>query len=276
MPLRTPKFLDTDTLFALAEYAGLEVPLQQEITERTTQNRQGGGRFGLGSTHAGAELGREVEVQRSYTLAPREKAAVSRVIDQIIEGGHAEAPREGLPLQKDLPLVLEGTARLTTASVAGKLLYVALQAIRASEVSLDQLTSGSMPDSVGERLKDVYLGNEMVPIPMLFELDGSGVDPRVLVSLRPGHFVDSVEPDHVEGEVGLLGTVETLVADGDFTSAEKWLLHGWEWLMKRKLMTSMDDAVAVLAESLDIELRDDDVQAFIAGPAVVVDAVAVY
>jgi hypothetical protein len=133
-----------------------------------------------------------------------------------------------------------------------------------------------MPHAFGDSLKRVYLGNELVPMPMLFELEGSGLESRVLVSLRPGHFVDTAAPDHVEGEIGLLGTVETLVAEGQFTSAEKWLLHGWEWLMKRTLMTSMDDSVAALAKSLDIDLPEDDVQTYIEGPAVVVDAVAVY
>ncbi|WP_454729516.1 hypothetical protein [Cellulosimicrobium protaetiae] len=78
MPLRTPKFLDTETFFALAEYAEVQVPLQQEITERTVKNRKGGGKVGLGKTEVGGERGTEVEIQTSYTLAPNQKAAVSR------------------------------------------------------------------------------------------------------------------------------------------------------------------------------------------------------
>ncbi|MFE5309525.1 hypothetical protein [Isoptericola sp. NPDC056605] len=250
--------------------------MAQEITERTTKARKGTGRVGPRAAQLGGESGSEVEIQTSYTLQPREKAAVSKVLDGLVAGNHVELPRGDLPLHKDLPLVLEGTARLTTASIAGKLLYVALQAIQSSETSLDDLVSAKMPDSVAQGLKNVYLGNELVPMPMLFELESTGLEPRVLLSLRPGHFVDQAVPDHVEGEVGVLGTVETLVYDDAFTSAEKWLLHGWEWLVKRTLMTTMDDTVASLANSLDVDLPVDDVQAYIQGPAVVVDAVAVY
>ncbi|MBE7702073.1 hypothetical protein H9623_17420 [Oerskovia sp. Sa1BUA8] len=276
MPLRTPKFLDVETLFALAEYADVGVPLQQEITERTMKNRKGGGKLGFKGSELGGERGTEIEVQTSYTLAPNQKAAVSKVLDQLSHGGHVQAPSAGLALHKDTALVLEGAAHLTTASVAGKLLYVALQAIRSSATSLEDLTSGQMPTGVEEALKAVYLGNELVPVPTLFELEGCGLEPRVLVSVRPGHFVDDAAADQVEGEIGLVGTVESLIEEDDFLNTEKWLLHGWEWLMKRTLMTSMDDMVAGLSKSLAIDLPADDVQAFIPGPAVVIDAVAIY
>lgn len=276
MPLRTPKFLDAETLFALAEYAEMDVPLQQEITERTVKNRKGGGKLGFGKSEVGGERGTEVEVQTSYTLAPNQKAAVSKVLDRLIAEEHVVSASGDTTLHKDLPLVLEGTAHLTTASVAGKLLYVVLQAIRSAETSLDDLKSGQMPAGVEEALKGVYLGNQLVPVPTLFEVQGTGLQPRVLLSVRPGHFVDAAAPDHLEGEIGLVGTVEALVADEDFLNAEKWLLHGWEWMVKRTLMTTMDDMVAGLSKALDVDLPADDIQAYIPGPAVVIDAVVVY
>jgi hypothetical protein len=46
--------------------------------------------------------------------------------------------------------------------------------------------------------------------------------------------------------------------------------------MKRMLMTTMDDVVGNLAASVNIDLPVDDVQAWIEGPAVVIDAVMVY
>jgi hypothetical protein len=276
MPLRTPKFLDTETFFALAEYADVPVPLQQEITERTVKNRKGGGKVAIAGTGLGGERGSEVEVQTSYTLAPNHKAAVSKTLDHLLRDGHLAAASSDLRLQKDLPVVLEGSGRLTTASVAGKLLYVALQIVGSSEVRLDELTSGQMPPGAEEMLKAVYLGNELVPVPTLFELENTGLESRVLLSVRPGHFVDAATPEHIEGEIGVVGTVEAIVAEGAFVNSEKWLLHGWEWLMKRMLMTTMDDVVGSLAASVDIDLPVDDVQAWIGGPAVVIDAVMVY
>lgn len=198
------------------------------------------------------------------------------MLDKLIADEHVVAASSGTTLHKDLPLTLEGTAHLTTASVAGKLLYVVLQAIRSAETSVEDLKSGQIPADVERSLQSVYLGNELVPIPTLFEVQGTGLQTRVLLSVRPGHFVDAASPDHIEGEIGFLGTVEALVGEEDFLNTEKWLLHGWEWMVKRTLMTSMDEMVAGLSKALKIDLPADDVQAYITGPAVVLNAVAVY
>ncbi|MFJ1511850.1 hypothetical protein [Cellulosimicrobium funkei] len=276
MPLRIPKFLDTETFFALADYADIEVPLEQEITERTVKNRKGGGKLGFGNSEVGGERGSEIEVQTSYTLAPNQKAAVSKVLDKLVVTNEVFTASDDAVPVKDRPYVLEGTAQLTTASIVGKIFYVLLQAIASAETSLEDLQAAKMPASVQEGLKSVYLGNELVPIPTLFEVKGTGLEQRVLLSVPPGHFVDAAAPDHIEGEIGLLGTVETLVDDGEFINAEKWLLHGWEWIVRRNLMVKMDDTVAGLAKALNIDLPVDDVQALIPGPAIVLNAVAIY
>lgn len=57
--------------------------------------------------------------------------------------------------------------------------------------------------------------------------------------------------------------------DDRYFSAVEWLLHDWEYLMRR-IMTQIKDVV----EKLDVEMPADDVRAHIAGPAIVVDAIA--
>lgn len=63
--------------------------------------------------------------------------------------------------------------------------------------------------------------------------------------------------------------------DGYF-SAEEWLLHGYEHLYRRLLMTQVNDVVSKLVSDLDLDLPADDVHGFISGPAVVVDRIVVY
>lgn len=46
--------------------------------------------------------------------------------------------------------------------------------------------------------------------------------------------------------------------------------------MRRQLMMQIGDVVKDLVDKLDLELPAEDVHAFIQGPAVVVDAVALY
>lgn len=61
-----------------------------------------------------------------------------------------------------------------------------------------------------------------------------------------------------------------------YLSTEDWLLLDWEYLMKRLLMTEISDKVRELVDTLKIDLPAKDVHAWITGPAVILDAVAVY
>lgn len=61
-----------------------------------------------------------------------------------------------------------------------------------------------------------------------------------------------------------------------FLSAEEWLLHDWEHMMRRKMMVIMEKVVREMVDHLDLDLPAEDVHAYIKGPAIVVDAVALY
>jgi hypothetical protein len=61
-----------------------------------------------------------------------------------------------------------------------------------------------------------------------------------------------------------------------FLSSEEWLLHDWEHLMKRMLMTRISQEIQNLVNAFELELPADDVKAWLEGPAILVDVVAVY
>ena len=46
--------------------------------------------------------------------------------------------------------------------------------------------------------------------------------------------------------------------------------------MRRTLMTRIDEMVADLVAAFDVDLPNDDVRAYFTGPAIVLDAIAVY
>jgi hypothetical protein len=83
--------LDTDTLLGHADYHEVEVPQREEIVEKTTNRRSGGGKLklGAGGMGAGAEASRgsDVERQSTYSLESNSKAKISKVIDSLIEMG---------------------------------------------------------------------------------------------------------------------------------------------------------------------------------------------
>lgn len=274
MALRSPIYLDIDTLLSHAEYNDIEVPRQTGIVERTVRSRSGGGSIGISGSSVNATLGRDIERQSTYSLMPTEKATVSKVIDVLTRTNAIKVSPDGdTVLSKDDLVEIEGSTRITAASLAGKMFYVLRRFLDSVE---DVHDLGD--DFPLEQFKQVYLQNELLPIPILLELTGSDLPQKVYVNVRPDHFIEASSADRVEGEVRVLGTVSRLVAGGDegYFSAEEWLLHDWEYIMRRKLMAEIGNTVQDLTEQLELDLPDDDVHGYITGPAVIVDAIALY
>ena len=278
MALRRPVYLDIETLMALCDYHGLDMPRLTDVVEKAVKKRSGNAKASFGGIGAGGELGKDVELQSSFTIAPTEKASVSKVIDGLLAGEHTVPASHDAVLKKDDIVEVEGLVRLTAASLAGKMLYILRKYLESTDQDIRQVDFTGMAPEVMTLLQSVYLRNELVPIPVLVDVVGTGLAPRVLVNLRPNLFVDSATSDQIEGDRRILGTVRRLVAEGDdgYVSTEDWLLPDWEYLIKRLLMTEISDKVQEIVNSLKIDLPAKDVHAWIKGPAVVLDAVAVY
>lgn len=281
MALRSPIYLDTETLLAHADYYDIDLPRQADIVEKSVRRRSGGGKLnvpGLGA--ADASVGRDVEFQSSYRLEPREKATVSKVIDGLINEGAVRVEPDGdTPLSKDDLVEIEGTTRITAASLAGKMFYIfrrLMDIVEGDPQDIFDLDVDDVP--IVEQLKQVYLRNELLPLPILLELTGANLPQRVYVSVPPDHFVDAASANRIEGELRVLGSVSHLIDDSDdgYLSAERWLLHDWEYLIKRKLMLQVGDVVKDLVEKLDLDLPAEDVHCYISGPAIVIEAIALY
>lgn len=279
MALRRPVYLDAETLMALADYHDLGVARLTEVVEKAIKKRSASAKASWGGVlSGGGELGRDVEMQTSYTIAPREKASVSKVIDELVAGGYTVETSPEATLKKDDIVEVEGQVRLTAASLAGKMLYVLRKYLEATDQDIQDLDFTDIAPEVMTLFQSVYLGNELVPIPLLVEVAGTTLAPRVLVNLHPNLFVEAAMVDQIEGERRVLGTVRNLVHEGHegYLSTEEWLLSGWEYLLKRLLMTQISGKLEEMVDTLDIDLPAKDVHSWVQGPAVVIDAVAIY
>ena len=77
----------------------------------------------------------------------------------------------------------------------------------------------------------------------------------------------------------VLGSVYRIVPEGDFRVTDEWLLYGWEFMMRRIMMAQIQDDLQSVTQQLcrlGLDLPGDDVHAYISGPAVVIDAIALY
>ncbi len=277
MPLRSPLYLDLETLTALAEYHEVEVPRAEEIVERTVRKRSGRASAAVAGIGGAVEGGRDVEVQRSYSLTPKDKVVVSRAIDELVREGHVSQLDDQTRLQRGTWVEVEGVARMTTASLVGKLLYVLRDALQSSDVDMSNLEFADVAPDVLKRAKEVYIGGELVPMPILLEIAPAAHDTaRVYVSLEPGLFVDDAAQERIEGAVTILGVVDRVIPADEYFSAEQWILHGYEWLLRRLLLPRVDDVARQLVDSLTLDLPADDVSAYFSGPAIVIKGTALY
>lgn len=280
MALRSPIYVDTETLLSQAEYHDIVVPYQAEIVEKSIRRRSGGGKIGVSVIGIDASTGTDVEQQSTYTMTPREKATTSKVIDSLIlAGAIIVAPDADTAFTKDQLVEIEGTTRITAASLAGKMFHILRRVMGDAQGDIDALLDLDIHDvRIMEQLRQVYLQNELLPLPILLELSGSDLPQKVYVNVRPDHFLEAASVNRIEGDLRVLGSVIGLVGGDDdgYLSAEPWLLHDYEYMLRRRLMLDIGDIVKDLVEKLELDLPTQDVHAYISGPALIVDAIAVY
>ncbi|MEU9900047.1 hypothetical protein ACIBCS_43365 [Streptomyces phaeochromogenes] len=274
--------MDLETLLSQAEYHDINVPVAQDIVETTVSKRSGGGKAGFGAIALNGSAGSDFQFQSTYSLAPREKATVSKVIDGLIrEKAVRVNPTGDEALSKDTLVEIEGTARITAASVMSKVFFLFRRLMLARDINdLNELANLDVEDAdVAEEIRRVYLQNELLPLPVLLELSGSAMPHKVYVNVRPDFFIDEASADRLEGDLRVLGSVSRLVPEGDYRVTDEWLLHGWEFMTRRIMMAQIQDDLERVTQQLQrlgLDVPDDDVHAYISGPAVVIDAIALY
>ncbi|MGT2533130.1 DUF6414 family protein [Streptomyces nojiriensis] len=282
MALRSPSFLDLETLLSQAEYHDIDVPRSQEIVETSVRKRVGEGKAGIGVFALNGSAGSDFQYQSTYSLQPREKATVSKVIDELIRQKAVRVnPAGDSALSRDVLVEIEGTARITAVSVLSKVFFVFRRLMLARGINdLNELASLDLQDAgVAEEIQRVYLQNELLPLPVLLEVSGSSLPHKAYVNVRPDFFIDQASADRLEGDLRVLGTVSALIPAGDYRVTDEWLLNGWEFMMRRIMMAQIQDDLQEVTrqlERLGLNLPGDDVHAYISGPAVVINAIALY
>jgi hypothetical protein len=164
MALRTPIYLDMETLLAHAEYCEIAVPQKEDIVEKITRQGSARATAGVSGIGLGGSVGKDVEYQTSYSLTPRHKAIVSKSIDALIAGGHTTSPAPNTVLSKDQLIEVEGISRVTTASMAGKMFHLLLRVLKESSTTVENLDFDALGPEFMEQFKSIYLGNELLPI----------------------------------------------------------------------------------------------------------------
>ena len=266
MSMRNPIYLDQGLLQNIADYLGVDYPVETKIRELGARERSGGVELGLPGVPIGAKGGgaRSDEVERTYEAPVRPVRILNDVLDAAIEAGDVKrvvGDPNVVIARRDL-IEIDGTGTLSAISEVGQLFDQFLPAM----VSMPGIASpgGPPPDLL---LK--LFSNESGKRPLLFDFDSPGSPVSICIQLDTEWFHGNATSDDLVGDVTVFGTVDQLVAEGEKLNLERFLMPGANRAARRmtgpEVLTGLMEKMGAANTTLELE-----------GPAWLVRPVAVF
>lgn len=271
MPLRSPVYLDIDLLVDVADYLGLDYPVETKVRETGARERSGSAGVAVPGTSLGVKgaMASTNEVERTYETPVRPVKVLNEVIDRALlaqdlldfTGGANEV---GAVSRRSL-VQIEGVARLSAASDGAQVLSGFMSMVEDPQLA-QFLNTGDTPLGLMQELLGGATGEE----PVLFELDTDTVPVAVLFELQPGLFHRSAGMEDISGDLTLFALVDQLVPEGSELDLVRFLLPGANRAARRTLgREQLDDLLSKMP-------NQTGGKAVVEGPAWLLKPVAVY
>lgn len=274
MGFRNPKYLDVPMLLNVADYYGIELPPDAEVTRRTVDQRRGHAGVGKG-LDIGAEKGTEREITEVFNTQARPVRAMNDVIDALLQDGNvvdfasAEAP---VTSQRDL-LQVEGALSLHPATEMGAILGAVLPSL------FDQLAAGNDdPVLDASQLARLLTGQDSPPnVPYIFELDHEhqAATGPIFVLTQPSFLFDPATMDDLDDDSTVFASVERVIGIDRTYSLEKYLLPGLNRTARRAIgEKDVGEMLGSFSELMGKDMGLSEIT--IKGPALLVRAIAIF
>jgi hypothetical protein len=271
MAFRNPIYLNSETLRNLADYHGIELQTDAQVTRRSLDER---------SRKAGVNRGLELgagktstdEVTEVYTTQIRPVRAMNDVIDQLIRDESltdlVEDPDKAV-VQRDV-VQIEGSLTLSPVTEIGAMM-TSLMPMMLGAVADSPENPAFDPRMIGQ----VVMTNQGQAALHVLEMDTTTSGGNVYVLAEPQHMFGSATPDDLEGELTIFGTVDRLVAPGASYSLERHLLPGLSRTARRLLhKEGIPKLLAGFESVVGRELQASEIA--ISGPALLITPIAAY
>lgn len=264
---RIPVYLDIDVLVPLANYHGIEVMVDVEVSERMLRSgaANGGGKFRTGVFDAEAGGAKTTESERTESRVVRDApaSALNRLIDSLFKSGDVKTDTGDVARRNVVEL--DAHWEISPATDAGALL-TSLFGAAAQNPALVQ--SASPPP---ELLSAIMRPDEQGTV-ILGRDSNSDEEAAVVVLANRENVVGSWTADDLEGDRTVLGIVESFVPEGKDFELSKHLLTGVPRALRRN--TNAVDLLRSVATQMGSVVDADSL--VVPGPVVLIRAVAVY
>lgn len=271
MAFRNPLYLNLELLQNVADYYGIELPADAQVTRRTSDERRG--RAGLSrGVDVGRETGSTDEVTEVYTTTVRPVRVMNDVIDALLgDSDLVDLTSDPSVSVKQRDVVqIDGRISLSPVTEIGALMATLLPLL------MDQVASGGdLEDLDATSLGEAVLGSGAQNFVHVFELDDAGTPFANFILLNPPHLFGSATTDDIDGDVTAFATVDRVVTHGRIFSLERHLLPGLNRIARRAMGTSgLADLLDGASEMLGRPVDESTIS--IHGPAVLLTPIAIY
>ncbi|MDV8002832.1 hypothetical protein [Rhodococcus sp. IEGM 1408] len=264
---RIPVYLDLDVLVPLANYHGIEVLVDVEVSERMLRSgaANGGGklRTGLIDAEAGGARTTESERTRSRVIRDAPASALNRLVDALFKSGDVRTDTSDVARRNVVEI--DADWEISPATDAGALL-TSLFGMAAQNPAMLQLASPP-PELLAAIMRPAEQGT------VILSRDSNNDDEAaVIVLANRENLVGTKTADDLEGDRTVLGIVESFVPEGKDFEFAKHLLTGIPRAFRRQ--TNAVDLLRSVVTQVGSDVDADSL--VIPGPVVLVRAVAVY
>jgi len=269
---RSPLYLNTEILVPLANYHDIDVMVDVAVTQRDLGQRSGNAAVkvavplpGTPSLDFGGSKGSEVEVTQARTIKDHPTNALNRLLDSLAAREDVTRDLSKGAITRHQLVELDGDWEISPATDVGSLL-TGMFTMFAQNPSL--LESSKPPAEFVSLMADGSTRGSVVLDTAL----GDANKTHVLVLLDSERLVGQAAVDDLEGERTVFGQVDTIVGEGSHYSLDKFFLSGMGRSMRRAIpLENLLDGMAAISGK---PMTTDDLK--IAGPVVVVKAIAIY
>lgn len=269
---RSPLYLDTEIMVPLANYHDIEVLTDVAVSQRDRGERSGkaavtvaipGGGPGI---ELGGAKGSESEVTQERIVKSHPADALNRLIDTLHGQNELTSDISNGSVRRHEIVELDREWEVSPATEVGSLM-TSLMSLFISNPAL--MSANEPPAEVVAAFMGPQSTQGRVVLDATTEVDG---DVRVLVLLDSDQLVGNSTLDDLTEERTVFGQVDAFVEEGRTYSLEKFFLSGFSRNIRRTM--PIGQLLSGLTPMFGREITIDDLK--IAGPVVVIKAVAIY
>lgn len=266
---RNPLYLNEPLLRSLADYYGVELLGDREVTRRRrdeSRRRAGVNKY----IEVGREGGKEDEVTETYSMEFRPVRALNDVVDRLLQ----DEALVDLTLDEE-----QGVAQRSTVQVEGLLELSPVTEVGALMSALlppmiEQLAAGEeSPELDPALLGQVFLGGPPQGVLHVFTVE-VGVH-RFLIMADPKHLYGNATMDDLDGELTILASVDRMIPEGTSKPLDRYVMPNMN-RATRRLFGRKDFAEMIEGLGDVLGQRVDRSALTVEGPAIIATPVAIY